>query len=277
MTVENFLKKLIKSEVTIETISVLYHSFAYEFKEEFLNYNEEKVRSTFKNLSQEEFAGIGMKLGRCFSECQEEQKNLSSFADGAYAQNINRVKELFEKLVSIYYEVANDTSAKTSKNEDATTVIAQHAAKLKEIKEKLKDVSDNVSNANKLIDDKIFSLLINTVAILGIFVAIAFAGFGVTSIFSNIDFTYALSSRENLVKTVFLLFLVALLSYNLLILLVYFIYKLSRPLIIEVKNDNGKGETTEPFYETINLTPFWWIDAITLALTIGLFAWCQFL
>lgn len=271
MTVLEFITELSKIEVKIDAISALYHSFAYSFEDKVLKYDEKHVRTLLQSFSEEDFASFGTKLGRCFSDCQEEQKNLASLTDTLYAQNIEKVKNLLEKLVSIYYAVANN---KSSKNENTATAIAQHDEYLKEVKGKLKLLNDAVEDANKLIDDKIFTLLINTVAILGIFVAIAYTGFGVTSIFSKISFSEAFVSSDNLIKTVFLLLMVALLSFNLLFLLVYFIYKLSRPLIIKIKKDAEGKETQETFSKTVNLTPFLWIDGIMLAITIVFFIWC---
>ena len=274
MTVKDFLEKLGSIEVKIETISAVYRTFVYEFKDEVLNYDENFVRDILQRFSAEDFASFGVKLGRCLSDCKEERKNLSAVAETPYAQNVVKVEQLIEKLVTIYYEVANNNS---SKKDSTTTAIAQHDEYLQEVKGKLKSLNDDIVAANKLIDDKIFSLLINTVAILGIFVAIAFAGFGVSSIFSNLDFTQAFTSSANLVKSVFFLLLVTLLSYNLLLLLVYFIYKLSRPILVKTKNCGNEDTPCESFSQTIHLTPFLWVDAIVFIVTIGLFIWCQFI
>lgn len=274
MTVKDFLEKLSKIEVKSEPISAVYRTFVYEFKDEVLIYDKDQVRETLQTLPVESFSSFGVKLGRCLSDCQEERKNLSTVADTLYAQNVTKVEKLIEELVSLYYEVANN---KTSKKDSTETALSQHDAYLKEVKTKLKDLNTAVDNANKLIDDKIFTLLINTVAILGIFVAIAFAGFGVTNIFSNLDFSQAFASKENLIKSVFFLFLTAVLSYNLLLLLVYFIYKLSRPLVIRISKDEKGSDLQETFLKTMNLTPFIWVDIILSVLTIGLFVWCQFI
>ncbi|MBQ2390861.1 MAG: hypothetical protein II306_03745 [Clostridia bacterium] len=273
MTVLDFIEKLKIIEVKLEQISALYHIFACEFTDDVLNFKKEEVETALKYLSDEESASFGMKLGRCFSDCQDELENLASMSDTDYSKKIVKVEKLFQDLVTIYYEV----SKKSTKTDNTSTTISQHEEYLKEVKSKLKDLNSAVENANKLIDDKIFTLLINTVAILGIFVAIAFAGFGMTSIFSNIDFSQAFISSGNLVKSVFFLFLVSLLSYNLLFLLVYFIYKLSRPLILKVKQDDDGNDLLETFSNTMNLCPFIWIDVIMCVLTIGLFVWCQFI
>lgn len=273
MTVLKFIEKLSKVEVKIESISALYHSFAYDFKDNELEFNKAEVETILKSFSDEEFASFGMKLGRCFSNCQEERKNLESISDTQYAEKIIKVEELLQTLVTLYYDVAKKMS---TKKDSTATAVSQHEEYLKEVKLKLQDLNTAVENANSLIDDKIFTLLINTVAILGIFVAIAFAGFGVTSIFSNIDFSTAFDSSANLIKTVFLLFLVAILSYNLLFILIYFIYKLSRPLVIKIKKDDEGNELQETFSNTMNLCPFFWIDGIMFALTTGFFIWCQF-
>lgn len=271
MTVKDFLEKLGAIEVKIETISAVYRTFVYDFNDNVLNYDENFVRNILQGFSAEDFASFGVKLGRCLSDCKEERKDLSVIADTSYAKNIVKIEQLIENLVNIYYEVANNNS---SKKDNTTTAIAQHDEYLQEIKGKLKSLNDDIVAANKLIDDKIFTLLINTVAILGIFVAIAFAGFGVSSIFSNLDFTQAFSSKEALVKSVFFLLLTAVLSYNLLLLLVYFVYKLSRPLIIKITKDNNGNDLQESFSKTINLTPFIWVDGIMAILVIALFIAC---
>ena len=274
MTVKTFLEKLGKIEVKIESISAIYRNFVYDFKVDVLNYDEQIVYDYLQKFSAEGLASFGVKLGRCLSECKEEQKNLIDVVDTPYAENIKKIEILMERLVAIYYEV----SKKTSAQQDSTaTTVKQHDEYLEEVKGKLKELNESVDSANKLIDDKIFTLLINTVAILGIFVAIAFAGFGVTSIFSNINFTQACMSYDKLVKAVFFLITTALLSYNLLLLLVYFIFKLSRPLIIRAQKDKDGKEFYETFSKTINLTPFLWIDGILFLLSIGFFIWCLFL
>ena len=274
MTVLDFITKLSKIEVKIETISALYHSFAYDFKDSDLNYDKNYIETILNSFTDEDFASFGTKLGRCFSDCQDERKNLESILDTPYAEKIVKVENLLQDLVTVYYEVADK---KSTKQDSTSTAVLQHEEYLKEVKLKLKDLNASVENANKLIDDKIFTLLINTVAILGIFVAIAFAGFGVTSIFSNIDFATAFVSSASLIKTVFLLFLVATLSYNLLFILIYFIYKLSRPLVIKTKKDDEGNELQETFSNTMNLCPFFWIDGIMFVVTIALFIWCQFI
>lgn len=271
MTVKDFLDKLSTIEVKIETISAVYRTFVYEFKDELLVYDKNQVCEMLQAFTGESFASFGVKLGRCLSDCQEERKNLSTVADTLYAQNVAKVEKLIEGLVSLYYDVANK---KTSKKDSTEATLSQHDEYLEEVKTKLKDLNTAVDNANKLIDDKIFTLLINTVAILGIFVAIAFAGFGITNIFSNLDFAKAFASRESLVKSVFFLLLTAVLSYNLLLLLVYFIYKLSRPLVIRVSKDDKGGESQETFVKTMNLIPFIWVDCIMTALTIVAFIVC---
>lgn len=274
MTVLEFIEELKKIEVKIDSISALYHRFVYEFENSTANYDKKAVYSILQRLSEEDFASLGIKLGRCFSDCQKERKILSSTNEGVYAQNLGRVEKLIEDLVSLYNEVAQSSS---TKQDNTTTTILQHEEYLKEVKGKLKDLNIAINKANKLIDDKIFTLLINTVAILGIFVAIAFAGFGVTTIFSSIDFAEAFSSKENLIKSVLFLFLIALLSYNMLLILVYFIYKLSRPLIIRMTKDENGNELEESFSGTMNLTPFLIADLAIACLTVILFIWCQFI
>ena len=253
-------------------------------------YSKDEIRFFIDNISEEKFTSFGNKLGFCRNHCIEELKKSDNETEPDYLQRLRKVEKLLFELSTIYQNiVTNRKEAKeTSGVEDA---IHQNAAVLKEVNAKvtqfrkdLKNAKKDIEKANNLIDEstknidnKIFSLLINTVAILGIFVAIAFAGFGITSIFSNIGCVQMLSSREDLIKSVFFLHLAAVLSYNLLLLLVYFIYKLSRPLIIKITKDNNGSDLQETFTKTINLTPFIWIDVIMAVLAIGLLIVCLIL
>lgn len=272
MTIIEFLNKLNSIEPKPNTIATVYHSFLSDL-DDASQKDYDEANNLMRTLSEEEFASLGMKLGRCLANYQEEEDTISIIADTHYATTLKKAGELIKKIVSIYNDVA---SLRASKDDNVKTAEKQNDAYLLEVKEKLKNLNDDVSKANALIDDKIFSLLINTVTILGIFVAIAFTGFGVTSIFTSVDYNLAFTSHGNFIKMLFFLLLVSFMSYNLLLLLVYFVYKLSRPLITKIKIDDDGNEKQETFFKTVNLTPFLWIDGIMLIITLVLFICCQF-
>lgn len=283
-TVSDFIQKLSRINFTQETISVFYHEFLYGFDDEISRFTKEEVASKIKKLSEEQRADFITKLERCSSEAKKEldiineeqnkkqDKNSNPSQNKEYTQKIESVKSFFDKLKAVYYEIEKDARTEKSSNSDAT-VIEQQNNNIKDINNKIIKLNEDVEKANEAIDSKVFSLFINTVAILGIFVAIAFAGFGVTSIFSNIDFATSFATISNFSKSIFILCLVAWFSYNLLLLLVYFIYKLSRPFAKNTKKSNEKNDNAEQFSNTIRLTPFVIIDIIMLVLTVILFFW----
>ena len=244
---------------------------------------KEEIKNYIYGLPENQFTSFGNKLGYCRNYCIEENKNEENKDETQY---LTKVSEVLKKLVIIseVYQEINIQREEDKKQPNEVAAISQQKDVLREINNKIikfrteiDAAKREIENTNSSFNDKVFSLLINTVAILGIFVTIAFAGFGVTSIFSNINFTQACVSYENLVKAVFFLVLTTLLSYNLLLLLIYFVFKLSRPLITGSKKDKEGKEFYETFSKAINLTPFLWIDGILLFLSIVFFIWCLFL
>ena len=186
---------------------------------------------------------------------------------------ISDLMKIYENIAQGHKKVRNK---KETGQESIESAIAQHEESLKEIKNRISELNTTVRDANKLIDDKIFTLLLNTVAILGIFVAIAFTGFGVVSVFSSIDLNVSLTNVNAFFKNIFFLLLVALLSYNLLLLLVYFIFKLSRPIwpfTQPLKDDDADEQSEEQigFKSAVNLKPFLIIDAIMVGLVVLFF------
>lgn len=202
-----------------------------------------------------------VKEERKVKEAEELSKNLSDAIrqnSAVLAETRNKVEEFRKDL-------------KTTKDD-----IEKVNKQIESSKTNIDETKKSIDETKKNIDEKIFSLLINTVAILGIFVAIAFAGLGITSLFSDLDFATAFASKENFIRTVFFLFLVALLSYNLLLLTVYFVFKLSRPILgglgekLSDKQDDNKSQR---FKDNISLIPFYWVNGIMLFIIIVLFLW----
>lgn len=203
----------------------------------------------------------------------EELSSEENREDIKYTQKITQAKRTLDILSMIYQKVIEKKDSEKSKCEDPYTLEQQRGVlrelvdETKKLKSDLDKANKEIEEANKSLDGKMFSLLTNTVAILGIFVAIAFTGLGAMSIFSNIDLKTSIESTEAFMKNVFFILLVSTMVYNLLIVLVYFIFKLSRPL--NKISDASKAE--ESFNKTINLTRFFWVDGVLAALTISAF------
>lgn len=295
MTSLDFAKKLNSINEKGKILEVIY-TFINNVPEQ---YNKDDIRFFIENISEDNFTSFGNKLGLCRSHCIEELKKSDNEKETEYLQSLRKVEKLLFEFSSIYQDVV--TKKKEAKETSGVGyAVAQNAAVLKEVnakvsqfrqdlkeaKKDIKKANDSIDASTKNIDNKIFSLLINTVAILGIFVAIAFTGFGVASIISNIDLATALTSEEAFVKNIFFLLLVSVLLYNLLLLLVYFIFKLSRPLFKPKPlvndtfgNDTPQSDTLEEeadksFRETINLLPFYIVDGILTLFTIVSFIVC---
>lgn len=242
----------------------------------------QKLKAFIESILDDDFTSFGQNLGFCKSHCIEELGKESNKNDEDYCNKLTKVKQLLDELSKIYQDI-NEQREATKVQYDESYTLVQQKDVLRELKAQTKELKNDIDKANRDIikandslDNKMFTLLINTVAILGIFVAIAFAGLGITSLFNNINFTEAFISQGNLVKSVFFLLLIATLSYNLLLLLVYFIYRLSRPLS-EIDIKTSKGKSQDRFTNTVKLTPFMWIDGIMSVFTIATFVWCQFL
>lgn len=232
---------------------------------------EKKIELFIDSISDDSFTSFGQNLGFCRNYCLEELNNEENREDIKYTQKITQAKNTLDTLSIIYQKVIEKRASKKSKCEDPYTLEQQRGVlrelvdETKKLKSDLDKANEEIKEANKSLDGKMFSLLTNTVAILGIFVAIAFTGLGTMSIFSNIDLKTAIQSTSAFVKNVFFILLVSTLVYNLLMVLVYFIYKLSRP-INKVKNIS---EEPTSFSGDLPLKPFLWVDGGLALLTIG--------
>lgn len=284
MKVIDFLNKLHATPYNEGKVNTACDEFIFD--KEFQNCDEyyDAAKNFFDEIWSDKdgtrFTSILSKLEACIQHCVSKEKDVDVLQNGPYADALNKAKQIFEELRKIYDNVAQGHQKEKNKKhinqESIESAIAQHEESLKEIKDKIKELNGTVHEANKFIDDKIFTLLLNTVAILGIFVAIAFAGFGVVSIFSSIDLKVSLISTNAFFKNIFFLLLVALLSYNLLLLLVYFIYKLSRPIFPfahSLKDDAVDEQSKEQigFKSAINLGPFLIIDIAIAVLVVVFF------
>lgn len=284
MKVVDFLDKIHTTPFDNEKILIVFDEFL--FSNEFQDYNEfcDDVTSFFEKVWSENngegFSSIGPKLNCCLQQCNSKEKNSDVLQESPYRTALSKAANIISDLIKIYNSVAQGhqkvRNKKYTEQESIESAIAQHEESLKEIKSKISELNTTVHDANKFIDDKIFTLLLNTVAILGIFVAIAFTGFGVVSVFSSIDLRVSLISTNAFFKNIFFLLLVALLSYNLLLLLIYFIFKLSRPIfpfVQSLKDDSAGDQSKEQigFKSAVNLKPFLIIDIVMAVLVVLFF------
>ena len=237
-----------------------------------IDINEEnKIELFIDGISKDSFTSFGQNLGFCRNYCLEELNNEENREDIKYAQKITQAKDTLDTLSIIYQKVIEKKASEKNKCEDPYTLEQQRGVlrelvdETKKLKSDLDKANEDIKEANKSLDGKMFSLLTNTVAILGIFVAIAFTGLGTMSIFSNIDLKTAIQSTSAFVKNVFFILLVSTLVYNLLIVLVYFIYKLSRPM----NKVTNSGDESTSFSVALPLKPFLWVDGCLSLLTIG--------
>ena len=234
---------------------------------------EKKIELFVDSISRDSFTSFGQNLGFCRNYCLEELNNDENREDIKYTQKITQAKDTLDTLAIIYQKVIEKRASEKSKCEDPYTleqqrdVLRELVNETKKLQSDLDKANEDIKEANKSLDGKIFSLLTNTVAILGIFVAIAFTGLGTMSIFSNIDLKTAIQSTSAFVKNIFFILLVSTLVYNLLIVLVYFIYKLSRPM----SNSTDTGEKQTAFSTSLPLRPFLWVDGGHALLTAGAF------
>lgn len=269
-----FLESLSKAEFKSEMMSALLTLYATNIPSKYDgNIDEASVENLIWGLSDEAFSSFSSKLTDCLTICSNQLE--SAIAGKDYQRQVKLAEGDIKKAIDIYDEIASEKYNQKQGNnaEDVITVIETHDKKLAEINDRIGKLNEAVEDAGNLIDNKIFSLLINTVGILGIFVAIAFTGFSTFSLFQNIDFEVAFASKATFLKSVFFILLVGWLSYNLLLLLVYFIFKLSRPILDKknIKKDGSDHGGKERFRDLVSLSRFLWIDGILFALVVLMF------
>ena len=118
-------------------------------------------------------------------------------------------------------------------------------------------ISDDVKSIEKQNNDRIFNLLLNTISILGIFVAIAFGGVGSLNVIEALPFDV----KQGIPTNAFYLSLGALFVYNLLFLLFYCIFK----ILESFDKVRFKSFST-------NFKAFIWIDAIGVIFMLSMLA-----
>ena len=274
MSVTELVKSLSNAPFDDAFTATVFRSFVSEMSGSDISINEQEIDAFLDQLKEQKWSELDTKFDRCLYECEAELKKAEALTNKSYEEKLKLAQKTIGDLSQF---LAKKFEKRKKPYDSVSTAIEQHDDKLAEINNKITQLDDKVDNANKTIDNKFFNLLINTVSILGIFVAIAFAGISVTSIFPTIDINTALLSEEYLLKTIFYLLLVALLCYNLLLLLIYLIFKLSRPLFISVNKEKDVSQNEleilkeGQFVKTINIVPFIWIDVALALLTLVTF------
>lgn len=233
-----------------------------------------QIVQKIKSIKENEFTDFGDKITTCIQICDLKTKEMEGLGEDPYFQKIKSFKEILNKISSIIQAEGKLRSSKKSRKDSDYAIVQnldvmhEQIQKLNLVQESANAAINSAENTRKELDSKTFQLLINTVAILGIFVAIAFTGLGSISIFSSIDLEIALQSNKAFITNIFFVFLTGTLVYNLLIVLVYFIFKLSRPLnSIKANND----ESTCTFRNDVKLLPFIIADAALAILTVASF------
>ncbi len=239
----------------------------------------DEITQKIQGIDSKDFTDFGDKIATCIHICETKLNDIEGLHD-PYGEKLKSFRDTLNKIVSI---IQAEGRARSSKQPGKDTnyalaqnleVIHEQITKINNAQQSANEALSEVKKTRAELDSRIFQLLINTVAILGIFVAIAFTGFGVASIISNIDLKTALGSEEAFVKNIFFLLLVTSLLYNLLLLLVYFVFKLSRPLFNQINPDSNEPfekQKEKTFKEIINLRPFYVVDGALALLTVASF------
>lgn len=278
MSAYKFIEEIEKVKDTEEVLG-LFRCYVSQIDN---NIDKRKIKHFISDIKDENISTFGNSIGVCLKQCSLEKPNAEKYGNKNYLLQLNEFEKFLTTVSDIIKEIVLQRKGSSTQEKQSSTltaieqnkdVLAELNDRIGKTKEDIEQLDKEVKNSNRIIDDKIFSLIINTVAILGIFVAIAFTGFSVTSILSNIDVATTIGSEEAFMKLIFFLLVAALLSYNLLLLLVYFIFQLSRPIMLN-KNTlihNRPGVVFNSFKTNVTLKLFLWIDGIMALLAIALF------
>lgn len=276
MTFLDFLTSLQSADFDQEHISALLYRYLSHISENSGDAScKEEVHSFIASLGDEELTSLSSKLSACKETCNSELQGAD--IDATFVSKVQAVQRDIGIALTEYETIVANHSSTTESGEE--TAKETQKAKILEIKGDLDTLDRKVDSAVKRIDEKVFTLLINTVAVLGIFVAIAFTGFGTFSLFDQVKIADAVQSFPSFIKSVFFILLISFASYNLLLLLVYFIFKLSRPILDPktIEQDGSDHGGNERFSDLVSLTRFLWIDVLLFALTLAaFFASCYF-
>lgn len=188
-----------------------------------------KEINNFLSQKDEDFIDSTIQSLKMIVEACEQEDNITFIGTKfleTFKNNICSILQILEKIIKSNSASTQDSGETFKKSVDD---------KVQEMQDKFIAFDTRLNESNMLIDkhfDKVeadlnsaySSLLVNNISILGIFVAIAFAGFFTTSIFSQIKIDF----NEFFLVSVFSIILISFLVYNLLMVLFYFIYKINQ-------------------------------------------------
>lgn len=225
--------------------------------------NEEEVMHYFVQKGKDNDNGIdffhetGNSLSIILERC--DSSKFKSFIQGDI---LNKFKNSLEKILKVLdkYEKNKEESNKSDvKNEDIEDTFRSSVdKKVREMQIKFEVFDKKFEKFEQDLNTSYTSLLINNVSILGIFVAIAFTGISSIKLFSKITVNFYMHFATSL----FSLILVSFLTYNLLLMLFYFIYKINK---INSKDKDNENSRFVRFFE-----PFMKIDRLLLWITLFL-------
>lgn len=157
------------------------------------------------------------------------------FSEKRYNDNIvKNSKEFFDKLEIIKNLIVEIQSSKKKPlaETDWKVIIESYSNKIDELKNKIASIEESMDQMNRSFDGKTFNILLSTVSILAIFVAVAFAGIGSSTLLSTIS----LDLSEPILKNVFYLLIIGFFIYNLILMFTYFIFAIVRTDNINIKS-----------------------------------------
>lgn len=270
MTQKDFLDAILKCSSEESEMRKLFNELKDLNVE---NITQKETAAYIRKIKESKITDFGNKLFVLSRICSDEKNAANKYGGINYETKANNLLEKVKSVMSIYEEVLNPSENANKAPNNLKDFGSGEQGDIQRTFSEISDLKNQLNTSKQSFEDRSASILTNNISILGIFVAIAFAGFGVMSIFPQIDIRYAISSKFGFIKTSFFLLLTTLLVYNLLLFLVYFIFKLSRPFIERSKKNDEKNDKSEQFSNIIKLKPFVIIDIIMLILTVVLFFW----
>ncbi len=261
MTYSDFLEKCCQLPIAEKELELFIYESVLELRD--IAFEESEIEA-FCKKNIEKLSNIAPGVKKCISVCLKiDESKFKRRSDSEFA----KVRKCLERIRGIIDKVTQQDEEENAKKEQNTsykTAIDSFEKKLVEMQEKLESVTENIDKRLETADNKLenrtVSVLMNTVSILALFVAIAFAGFGTFSIFGEVSLDFA----ESYFKSITTLFVVALLTYNLILILLYFVCKIAL-------NDGEKLEKVKLFGKEFFKSLFFWIDVILFVTIAVLF------
>lgn len=255
MTITEYIKDLAKSDyaqIDEKTVNAISHF------QETTNYKD--ITKYINELKEDELSVLGDKLSKPLRFCRTNLESKEISLNRKLLQNTKKFKEALEEVQDII--AAEGRSRKQM--QDIASIGIINTDVFKELRKNLVDSKKEIGDLRKEIKDlerennsRIFNLLLNTIAILGIFVAIAFGGVGSLNVIEALPFDV----EQGIPTNAFYLSLGALFVYNLLFLLFYCIFK----ILESFDKVRFKSFST-------NFKAFIWIDAIGVIFMLSMLA-----